>query len=214
MRWISIGAVYVVLAVGLSAWPQSKSKAIPSDPPDAHPQYFPEGVFRDSSESGWFQGFKEKWYAKHLRSMREPSLSEASKDNSLVAYRFLWLRTFHSPIAIRLVIHVDGTGTLTGKVTNGKGGYNAGILTLSESHELTKAQIAEFLGLLRKAAFWSLPSEDGTGGNDAAQWVLEGVENGHYHIVDRWSPTKSDFGHLCLFLLKQSRIRVEANEIN
>jgi hypothetical protein len=145
--------------------------------------------------------------------MREPSLSEASRDNSLVAYRFLWLRTFHGPIAIRLIIHVDGTGTLTGKMTNGKGGYNAGNLTLNESHDLTKAQIAEFLGLLRTAAFWSLPSEDETGGLDGAQWVLEGAEKGRYHIVDRWSPTNSDFEQLCLFLFEQSRIRLEAKEI-
>ncbi len=208
-----MAAVYVALAVGPAAWPQSKSGAIPRDPPDAHPQYFPGGVFRDSFESGWFQSFKERWYAKHLRSMREPSLSEASKDDSLVAYRFLWLRTFHSPIAVRLIIHVDGTGTLNGKMTNGKGGYNAGIVTLNESHELTKAQVAEFLGLLRTAAFWSTPSEDGTGGDDGAQWVLEGVENGRYHIVDRWSPTRSDFEHLCLFLFEQSRVRVQAKEI-
>jgi hypothetical protein len=208
-----MAAVCVLLSVGHSAWSQSKSKAVLRDPPDTHPQYFPEGIFHDSSESGWFQGFKERWYAKHLRSMREPSLSEASTDNSLIAYRFLWLRTFHSPIAIRLIIHVDGTGTLTGKMTNGKGGYNAGNLTRNESHELTKAQVAEFLGLLRRASFWSALSEDGTGGVDGAQWVLEGVENGHYHIVDRWSPKKSDFEHVCLFLFGQSRISVDAKEI-
>jgi hypothetical protein len=205
--------VCLLLTVGPSTWPQSKAKAIPGDPPDANPEYFPKGAFKDSSETASFQGFKERWYAKHLRSMREPSLSEASKDNSLVAYRFLWLRTFHSPIAIRLTIHVDGTGTLTGKMTNGKGGYNAGNLTLNETHELTKAQVAEFLGLLQKAAFWSAPSEDGAGGNDGAQWVLEGVENSRYHIVDRWSPEKSDFERLCFFMFEQSKIMVDAKDI-
>ena len=208
-----MAAVCVLFAVGHSAWSQSKSSTIPRDPPDTHPQYFPEGIFHDSSESGWFQGFKERWYAKELRSMREPSLSEASKDNSLVAYRFLWFRTFHNPIAIRLIIHLDGTGSLTGKMTNGKGGYNPGNLALNESHELTKAQVVEFLGLLRRASFWSAPSEDGAGGLDGAQWVLEGVEDGRYHIVDRWSPKKSDFQDVCLFLFKQSKIRLEAKEI-
>jgi hypothetical protein len=98
-------------------------------------------------------------------------------------------------------------------MTNGKGGYNAGNLTLNESHELTKVQVAEFLERLRRASFWSAPSEDGTGGDDGAQWVLEGVENGRYHIVDRWSPKKSDFEHVCLFLFEQSKIRVEVKEI-
>src|SRR6266700_2958470 len=147
MRWISMTAVCALLAVGHCAWSQTKPQAIPRDPPDTHPQYFPEGVFRDSSESGWYQGAKEMWYAKHLRSMREPSLSEAPIDHSLVAYRFLWLRTFHSPIAIRLIIHLDGSGSLTAKMTDGKGGYNPGNLTLNESHELTKVEVAEFLTL-------------------------------------------------------------------
>jgi hypothetical protein len=145
--------------------------------------------------------------------MHEPSLSKASKDNSLVAYRFLWLRTFHSPIAIRLTMRIDGTGTLTGKMTNGAGGYNAGNLTWNENHEFTRAQVEKILGLLRNAAFWSAPSKDGTGGNDGAQWILEGVENGRYHVVDRWSPEKSDFEQLCLFMIEQSKIRVEAKEI-
>jgi hypothetical protein len=145
--------------------------------------------------------------------MREPSLSEASKDNSLVAYRFLWLRTFHNPIAIRLNISVDGTGTLIGKMTNGKGGYGAGNLILNDSHELTKARVSEFLALLRRAGFWSAPAEDDAGGLDGAQWVLEGTENGRYHIVDRWSPENNDFEHACLFLFEESGITVDANEI-
>jgi hypothetical protein len=208
-----MAAVCLLLGVGHSAWSQSKSKTILRDPPDAHPQYFPVRVFHDSSESGLFQGFKERWYAKHLRAMREPSLSETSTDSSIIAYRFLWLRTFHSPIAVRLIIHVDGTGTLIGKMTDGKGGYSAGNLTLNESHELTKEQMAEFLGLLQRASFWSAPAEEDTGGTDGAQWVLEGVEKGHYHIVDRWSPKKSDFERVCLFLFDQSRISIDAKEI-
>jgi hypothetical protein len=138
-------AVCALLAVGHSAWSQSKSKTIPRDPPDTSPQYFPEGVFHDSSD--------------------------------------------------------------------GKGGYNAGNLTLNESHDLTKAQVEEFFRLLRRASFWSAPAEDGTGGADGARWVLEGVENGRYHIVDRWSPTKSDFEDACVFLFEQSKIRLEPKEI-
>src|SRR5580704_15030869 len=109
MRWLSLGTLCLVMGIGISAQSQNKSTIIPNDPPDANPQYFPEIPF--AGPSG-LNDFKVRWYAKHLRAMREPSISAASKDESLVAYRFLWLRTFHHPIAIRLTIRRDGNASM------------------------------------------------------------------------------------------------------
>ncbi len=107
-----------------------------------------------------------------MRMRLTPSLSEASKDKTLVAYGFLWLRTFHHPIAIRLTIRPDRAGTLTGKVTSVAGGYEAGVMTQNESVEVSRAQVQQFLGLLQKAAFWASQTEGTAGGNDGARWIM------------------------------------------
>ena len=207
----SLAVVCLVLALSVSAQSQTKTRhkttklALPNDPPDANPQYFPNGTFHDSSESDNFNNFKERWYSKHLRAMAEPSLPEATKYRALVAYRFLWLRTFHHPIAIRLTIRLDGTGFLTGKVASGRGGYEPGVLSQNDSFGISKPQVQTFLNLLQKAAFWVLPTENAPGGFDGAGWILEGVQVGNYHVVDRWSPEKDDDSRVCLYLLELSK---------
>jgi len=85
-------------------------------------------------------------------------------------------------------------------------------LTQNETSEISEGQVAELLGLVRKTAFWSSPTEVISDGEDGARWILEGVDNGHYHVVDRWSPKHSDYEQLCLYLLEQSRIKVEVKE--
>jgi len=179
------------------------SSSVVAPPPDADPQYFPKGVFGDSAYPGQMKNFKAKSYSASLRAMHEPSLLEGSKDASLIAYRFLWLRSFHSPIAIRLTIRSDGTGSLVGKVTRGGG----------HSVEIPTDKVQRFQDLLQKTTFWTLPTEGPIGGLDGAEWILEGVRSGDYHVVERWSPKKDDYASLCLYLLQLSKIHVEAREV-
>lgn len=209
----------LVLCIGIPVGSQTKARSkttLPNvllNPPDANPQYFPEGTFRDSSEKGNFNNFKARSYSIYLRVMSEPSLSEASKYKALVAYRFLWLRTFHHPIAIRLTIRLDGTGFLTAKTTSGHGDYEPGTLVQNNSVEVSKSQVQQFLSLLGKMGFWTSQTEGATGGTDGAMWILEGVQSGSYHVVDRWSPEKDDYSRVCLYLLDLSRITIPAEEI-
>src|SRR4030081_3548113 len=86
----------------------------------AQTHYFPDRAFCAPREAG----LCERWYAKHLRAMREPSLWESSKDTSLESYRFLWLRSFHHPVSARLEVAKDGTAQLFVKVLSGQGGYD------------------------------------------------------------------------------------------
>lgn len=222
MRGTFLAAFCFILGVGVSAQSQTKTQSETttshtiSDPPDANPQYFPKGAFDDPSESGSLKNFGARWYSKYLRAMTEPSLSEASKDKALVAYRFLWLRTFHRPVAIRLTIRTDETGLLTGKVTSGRGGYEPGHLSQKVSVEVTTAEVQQFLSLLQKASFWTSQTEvivTGVVNLDGAQWILEGVQGGNYHVVDRGGPDKDDYSRVCLYLLELSKISVPAKEI-
>jgi hypothetical protein len=193
--------------------PKTSVPAILNNPPDANPEYFPKGIFGQPVHGWDASDFEARWYSSHLRGMHEPSLSEASRDTSLVAYRFLWLRTFHNPIAIRISIRPDETATLTGKITSGAGGYEPGMMTWNESFELSRSQVETFLKLLDKTGFWSLPSEASNGGEDGAQWIMEGVRKGAYHVVDRWSPQKDDYASMCLYLVNLSKIQLKAKEI-
>src|SRR5437879_4808883 len=192
MRW-TLAILCFALGTSVAAQSQTKKRpltTVPSvlnSPPDANPQYFPKGIFRDSSDRGNFKDFEARWYSTYLRAMHEPSLSEASKDKTLVAYRFLWRLQ-------RAKVH------------------EAGVMTQNEFVEVSRAQVQQFLDLLQKAAFWASQTEGTAGGNDGARWIMEGVHSGAYHIVDRWSPEKSDYAGLCLYLLSLPKIKVEAKD--
>ena len=150
----------------------------------AYAQYFP----KDSLDSGGNE-FKSQWYSRQLTALEEPSLFEMKKSLPSESYRFLWLRTFHHPVAIRLDPQPDGTSVLTTKVANGAGGYSPGVLIVNTSRTLSKGQTVAFLSQVDKLRFWSArnPVKD-QGGTDGSQWILEGVKAGRYHVVDRWMP--------------------------
>ena len=49
---------------------------------------------------------------------------------------------------------------------------------------------------------------------DGAQWILEGVRNGKYHVVDRWSPEKGDpVRGIGILALKLGRFKIHSEEI-
>ena len=165
----------------------------------AQMQYFPDRAFCGSDEPGTC----ERWYAKHLRAMREPSLWELSKDTSKQSYRFLWLRTFHHPVSARLEVAKDGNAELFVKVLSGQGGYNPGHAILNRRIKVSKDAVDHFLELLQKADFWNLSAEQQESnvvGVDGAQWIMEGVLGGGYHVVDRWSPDEGPYRKAALFL--------------
>jgi hypothetical protein len=73
-------------------------------------EYFPAGVLGDTADQ---HRFLADWYSKHLTAMGEPSLLEVSRQDATVeVYRFLWLRSFHHPISVRLIFRKDGTAML------------------------------------------------------------------------------------------------------
>ncbi len=170
----------------------------------------------DSKESYYFPGglfdnFTVQWYSKHLKTMKEPSLWRISKESKTKneVYRFLWLRTFHHPVAVCLTVEQDGTGKLIGKMTSGAGGYAPGTLLTNKNISLTAVQVSSFLKQLEKLKFWEMPSKDKGMGNDGAEWIIEGVKNQKYHLVDRWSPESGEFRKAALMLFQFSELKVD-----
>ena len=191
---------------------QKAGQGAPDVKRPALPAYFGSG------KSSKIDEFRAGWYGTSLKRMDEPSLAErAGKEKGLVAYRFLWLRTFHRPISIRLEVPESGDPSLVVKELDGQGGYDPGKLKLKKKLAVQKADVERALAAVQKAKFWEMPTDeppkrwkDKSGQvleerhADGAQWVIEGVRGGKYHVVDRWCPSSGAFYDLCMMLINLS----------
>lgn len=167
---------------------------------EPHPftEFFPAGIFGRGDPG--MDAFTAGWYAKHLRAFQEPSIREAT-GSSAETYRFTMLPTFNFPLAVRLIVAPDGSGTAIAKRLTGKGGYDPGNLDFERTNAVTPKQIARFRATLAAHDFWQMPTE-GEPIPDGTQWILEVCRDGRYHIVTRNSPKDGDpFGQLCRQLL-------------
>ena len=181
-----------------------------SCPLAAQVRYFPKDAFGDSAQE---TEFISDWYSHQLVALKEPSIFEMASIPAAETYRFLWLRTFHHPVAIRVDLKADGTGVVTTKIASGAGGYKPGIITVNQSRKLTPAETHRFHVEIERKDFWSLPARDDRSGEDGAQWIVEGVRAGKYHVVDRWSPRDGAVRELGFFFLNDlARINIPKNE--
>jgi len=172
-------------------------------------QYFPPGVFDKSPQK---DESAANYYGRFLKALHEPSLWELSRQKpEAEVYRFLWLRTFHRPIAIRLVVRKSGSGWINFHMTSGKGGDQPGRIARYSISWLTKNRTQSFLMELDSVDFWHLPtcaSDQNPAKPDGAHWVVEGVKNGQYHLIERWSPEPPDpVREIGLLAIKLGRIR-------
>jgi hypothetical protein len=170
--------------------------------------YFPKNEFTDSWKDA--DDFVNDWYGKHLRAMGEKSLLDVS-DGEAEIYRFLWLRSFDHPVFVRVERHQNKIKLFT-KELDGAGGYEPGKVLRSYSRNLDRTEWCEFLKLLRQADYWNLPPKIEEGGADGARWILEGVRENRYHLVDRWSPDAGEYREACLYLLRLSGFEVDKPE--
>jgi hypothetical protein len=175
-------------------------------------RYFPNQAL--DHEQG-ISDFDVNWYSKHLKAMGEPSLLELSKTRAHV-YRFLWLRSFHNPVVVRLNVSEDGTSLLTVKVTGGQGGYKPGGLITNKTRPLPKEHTEAFLDRVRGLDYWSLPTREPINdvGLDGAEWVLEAVKDGRYKLVVRWSPRNGPVRALGLTMVnKLAELKIPDEEM-
>ena len=143
--------------------------------------YFPPGALAPSSTDS--DSFMNAWFSEHLAAMSEPVLKPI---NGVRTYRFTWLRTFHHPVAVRIVA-TDTHVKLFATELDGAGGYDPGKVLRKIERDLTVDQSRKFDDLIQRSGFWSLPSHEKTSGLDGSKWILEGVTD-KYHVVVRWMP--------------------------
>lgn len=166
----------------------------------AQTQYFPKGIFSNDASN---DQFVDEWYSEQLTVLKEPSEFNRASNPSLESYRFLWLRTFHHPIAVRIDLSKDGSAVLTTKMASGAAGFpnKRGYMIENISRPLLPEQTQELLLELNRTCFWQLPAVDQYRGDDGAEWIVEGVKNGKYHLVTRWSPQEGPVHELGLVFI-------------
>ena len=166
---------------------------------DADELFFPKGVFGEPDPQFDDDAFTREWYSDHLRAMAEPSLSCGESDQA--SYRFLWLRTWGHPIAVR--IEVGQSNTLTAVELDGRGGYEPGKVSRRVKRQLSAEEWKTLSHTLEALNFWKMPTLlPATLGLDGANWVLEGRSGREYHVVDRWSPTDDGYRDFCLMFVE------------
>ncbi len=177
----------------------------------SHPiKYFPE-----SSLDLRRGHLKNDWYSAQLSALQEPSLYQMIRAANAESYRFLWLRTFHHPVAVRIDVNPDGTGLLTAKTGSGAGGYRPGTISENHSQVLSKEQTSAFLSQVEASKFWSAPNPiNDQRGTDGSQWIIEGLKRGRYHVVDRWSPNSGVAWQLGLMMaFDLANLKIPEDEI-
>ena len=181
-------------------------------PIDSNQNYYPYEVFTDTSIYKGSDKFLVNWFSEHLFAMREPLLF--NKKTEKESYRFLWLRTFHNPIAIR--IEKNGTDIrLYWKQCDGAGGYEPGKLILNKSKKLTAAHWNTFTSKIDAIDFWNAKVND-NGGNDGSEWILEGATPTHYNVIYRWSPRngglkddeREKYYEMCKYLIELADLNI------
>ncbi len=176
----------------------------------AQETYFPPKVFGEGKRAE----FDDDINSFLLKRLEEPSLFTTARNNkSAEVYRFLWFRTFHNPIAVRMDVRPDGTSLLTTKVADGHAGFPRTVTKLIQSttRSLTREQTETFRRKVTTEGFWKAVSRD-TGGpaaTDCDGWIVEGVHNGNYHVVERAVPNRKP----STSKLVQSLGRALANEL-
>ncbi|HVZ83340.1 MAG TPA: hypothetical protein VG893_06660 [Terracidiphilus sp.] len=150
-----------------------------------------------------------------LSALKEPSLLTLASNPLLHSYRFLWMRSFNPPIAIRIDINLDGTATLTTKMGNGAGSYARGRLIVNKHQVLSRDEVKSFLTLVDRVNFWSSQDTlDNQFGMDGSIWIIEGIRNGTYHVIEHWSPMSGTVHELGMFLaFRLAKMYVPKREI-
>jgi hypothetical protein len=126
------------------------------------------------------------------------------------SYRFLYLRTFHASIGVR-VQRIGERWLLSSRLLDGPGGDEPGRVVRRSDRELSPEEAQALQRRLGGAHFWGTPWEDQADtGVDGAQWILEGRHGSEYRLLDIWSPQGTHyqrFREACLYLLDLAGLR-------
>jgi hypothetical protein len=174
----------------------------------AFPQaYFPAGAFPQTAADR---------YTRFLTAIHEPSLYELSRQKpDAEAYRLLWLRSDARPASVRFAVKPGGSGWFYRRMTGGTGSTLPGGLREYGRSWSWNSRTGSFLRTIDDVGFWSLAAV----GSDTqdfcrSHWILEGVRQGQYRVIDRCSPPESDpIRTIGVRAMRLANLRVHGDQI-
>lgn len=165
-----------------------------------------------------------------LKGFQERPLAEVGP--KAIAYRFIWLRSFHQPVSVMVYLPDSGVGLLVGKVIEleprrspsepfRQERFRTVVVNLpAERCSQLKASLARF-------AFSQLEQYDDLTRpplydfelfgrhfssrteymKDGARWVMEGWKHGSYRVCQRQSPPDDDaLRQMAIFMLTEANL--------
>jgi hypothetical protein len=139
--------------------------------------YFPPGAF-----SGGAGQFRIRWYSTALYRLGEKPLFPPP-DGDENTFRFTHVGAF--PRTLTLTFSRHGSAQLKANSSR----ELAASPKVGQPTSVSADEVSEFLNRINRAHFWDLSTEESQQpGLDGAEWILEGVQNGRYHVVVRWCP--------------------------
>jgi hypothetical protein len=141
-----------------------------------------EHFSRDHGGPGYAQW---RGYAGVLGIMGEPSLGCAT---DTPVYRFLWMRTFHHPVAVRVERDGDNWRVIAVEL-DGAGGYDPGKVFRRVDRTLTPYEAQQLEALLARVDVWGPPVEHTDRGLDGSTWIIEARDGTRSRIHDVWTPS-------------------------
>jgi hypothetical protein len=167
-------------------------------------------------------------YEDRLKEFGEPGFcSQAETSNDQVTYRFLWQRSFHNPVLVRIAIDPDNSATATYKELDRdreSGGQLIENSTIDAHQYLVDTWESEFAATdhiewLRtdaESAFWEFPYwiDWDIITTDGAVWTMEGIRDGNCHVVTRVSPDRGNrFYQFALQIMNLTGKRLYYDEV-
>lgn len=131
-----------------------------------------------------------RWYSTELYALGEKPLRGDTKNPDAQVYRLMVLPTWGNAIAVRIDRQGQRYG-LAARRLDGEAGYGPGKLVEMKDIDLNADDSKTLETLIQDLDFFKLPTSDHVVGFDGDEWILEGVSQGQYHVIDRWCATSN-----------------------
>jgi hypothetical protein len=139
--------------------------------------YFPPNTFTSRIADRRVFGLSSTLYSLGQKPLWPPvSLAETS-------YRLVYIGSRLPNIKmVQITAQSDGAARIDAK------DEGIGSKPYDETRTIDTDHLTKFLERVDNANFWQMATESPNLGLDGAEWILEGVQNGKYHVVVRWCP--------------------------